>query len=75
MSGQDSIRIEILEDGTIKCTTDPISMPNHVNAEGFLREMARLAGGTSTRTRRLDVHRSLHDAHHEHTKDGHTHQH
>ena len=72
MPGQDAIEIEILEDGTIKITTDPISGPNHVNAEAFLREMARMAGGETTRTRRSD---KTHTHGHGHSHDDHTHQH
>lgn len=45
----DKIQIEILEDGTIKVSTDRVSMPNHVNAEGFLRQMFALTGGEITR--------------------------
>jgi hypothetical protein len=41
----DSMTIEILADGAVKTTTDPISSPNHQNAEELLRFMARLAGG------------------------------
>src|SRR5450759_4262959 len=41
----DRFRIEILEDGTIKTTTDAVSAANHDNAEQFLRAMANLAGG------------------------------
>lgn len=41
----DKIKISILDDGTIKVETDKISMPNHMNAEAFLRQMAELAGG------------------------------
>ncbi len=44
----DKIKIEILQDGTIKMSADQISMPAHMNAEAFLREIARLAGGTTT---------------------------
>ena len=43
----DKIKITILSDGTIKMETDEVSLPNHVNAEGFLREISRLAGGES----------------------------
>jgi hypothetical protein len=71
----DNMEIEILEDGTIKTTTDAISGPNHANAEEFLRFISRMAGGEETRTKRLDVKRSLHEALHEHTKDGHVHEH
>ena len=41
----DHITIEILADGTIKTSTDKVSMPNHSNAEAFLREIGKLAGG------------------------------
>ena len=45
----DDIDIEILEDGTIKTSTNLVSMPNHSNAESFLKDMARLAGGETLR--------------------------
>ena len=45
----DKIKITILEDGTIKTETDQVSMPNHSNAEGFLREIAKVAGGAVER--------------------------
>jgi hypothetical protein len=64
----DEITIEILPDGTIKTSTDKISMANHSNAEGFLREMARQAGGTVKRTAKLS---QLHT----HTHGGITHTH
>lgn len=46
----DKVRITILDDGTIKVDTDKVSMPNHMNAEQFLRNMFTLAGGAVTRT-------------------------
>jgi len=73
MNATDTIQIEILDDGTIKVTTDPISGPNHVNAEQFLRFIATLAGGETTRTRR--VHASLAHVLAAHTHDGHSHSH
>jgi hypothetical protein len=60
----DEIKIEILEDGTIRVETDAVSPANHVNAEAFVKFLADLAGGKSTRTRR--------GHHHGH---GHTHTH
>jgi hypothetical protein len=45
----DSVKITILEDGTIKMETDKVSMPNHMNAEAFLRDISKLAGGEITR--------------------------
>lgn len=61
----DTMLIEIMPDGTIKTTTDPISGANHANAAQFLREMARLAGGETVTAKR-------HDPRHHH---GHTHDH
>lgn len=58
----DTMKITILEDGTIKLETDKVSMPNHSNAEAFVREVARLAGGTT-------------DIKHKHGAHGHTHSH
>jgi hypothetical protein len=52
-SGGDEILIEILDGGDIKVTTDPISGPNHMSAESFLRNIAELAGGTTTKARRV----------------------
>lgn len=71
----DGIKIEILEDGTIKTTTDAVSGANHSNAEQFLKTMATLAGGETTRAKRMDVNHSLHKALHDHAADGHTHDH
>ena len=44
----DQVEITILEDGTIKVESGRISAANHMNAETFLREMSRLAGGPVT---------------------------
>ena len=41
----DTIKIEILEDGTISIDTDAISGQNHVSADSFLAEITKLAGG------------------------------
>lgn len=60
----DIMTIEVLADGTIKTTTDPISPQNHQSAEDFLKGVSQLTGGEVTRTKR--------HAHHSHT---HTHQH
>ena len=74
----DNIQIEILEDGTIKITTDPISGANHANAEGFLNFMARMAGGETSREHRKDkavTHTHSHGHTHTHSHGGHTHSH
>jgi hypothetical protein len=57
----DNMEIEILDDGTIKFTTDPISGANHQNADEFLKSVARLAGGETTRVRRNDRHTHVHE--------------
>ena len=69
----DEIKIDILPDGTIKIETDKVSGPNHTNAEGFIREIFRLAGGRGKRT--LKTNASLRGALLAHTHDGHTHGH
>ena len=56
---QDEIEIEILEDGRIKILTDKVSMPNHTNADRFIKDMARLLGGEVTRDKRADAHRHI----------------
>lgn len=62
MSDTDKMTIEILRDGTIKTTTDEVSPANHDNAEQFLRDIAKLAGGETTREARSD--RAHHHHHH-----------
>ena len=42
--GPDTIRVDVLDDGTIKANNDGISMPNHSNAENFFKSLAALAG-------------------------------
>ncbi len=62
----DKIKIHVLEDGTIKVETDAVSMPNHMNAESFLKNMFTLAGGAITRKLKHGVlHAFGHD--HKHT--------
>jgi hypothetical protein len=67
----DTMKIEILKDGTIKTTTDAISPANHDNAEEFLAAMARLSGGATERVGRDDRNPHVHhhgdvDHHHHH---------
>jgi len=70
----DNIEIEILPDGTIKSSTDKVSMPNHANAEAFLREMARLAGGSTERKHKHGK-TGFHTHEKEHIHGGHGHSH
>ena len=73
----DSIRIEILEDGTISVTTDKVSGTNHMSADKLLKSIFDLAGGEvkSRKRTRLEIGPNLGQALSEHTHDGHTHQH
>lgn len=48
----DVIKIEILDDGTIKMETDKVSMPNHAGAEALVREVIKGAGGAMEKTRK-----------------------
>lgn len=64
----DTLTIEILADGTIKTTTDPVSPANHQSAEAFLQGLTKLAGGEVTRKKR-------HAHKHEHSHGTHSHVH
>jgi hypothetical protein len=64
----DVLNLEILEDGTIKTTSDAVSAPNHASAEAFLKLVGRLAGGTVKRERRRDAMHHHHE--HEHVHEG-----
>jgi hypothetical protein len=72
-----AIQCEVLEDGTITITTDDLSGPNHVSADKLLKNLFELAGGATTvrKRTRLEVGHNFESALHEHTHDGHTHQH
>ena len=72
MLKQDTLTIEILEDGTIRTTSDAVSMANHANAEQFLKHMATLAGGETKRVKRGDAH---HHHGHSHGEGEHDHEH
>lgn len=65
----DSIRFEVLKDGTIKSTVvGQISEANHSTAENLFADMARLTGGPVTRT-------PIEDSDHHQHQHGHEHQH
>ena len=72
---QDNIQIEILPDGTIKVTTDAVSMPNHASAEEFLRLMSEMAGSPQKRVRKGSGKHHHHKQDHLHQGHGHTHDH
>lgn len=66
----DIIEIEILDDGTIKSSTNKISMPNHAKAEMFLRDVAKLAGG---KTLRESKHKNVFTVQHQNNELNHSH--
>lgn len=69
----DTMKITVLADGTIRTVTDAVSKANHDGAEQFLRAMAKLAGGTTTREARKDRNPAHH--HHHDAEGGHSHSH
>lgn len=68
------ITIEVLPDGSVKITTSKIDPAAHVRAERFLAEVAKLLGGTTTRTKRTHGHHHHHDHEGDHDHD-HDHSH
>lgn len=71
---KDIITVTILDDGTIKTETDKISPASHLNAENFLKECFRMAGGKTTIEFKKGAHIHEHAHTHEHGHE-HTHQH
>ena len=68
MAGQDVLEVVVLEDGTVKITTDTISGANHFLADKFLEALREYCGGEQTRTRRGHIHEHTHS--HESAKQG-----
>jgi hypothetical protein len=70
-----TIKVEILEDGTISVTTDDLAGPNHRSADELLDQLADLTGGAVTKRKRsrFELGVDLGGALREHTHDGHTH--
>lgn len=67
--GDDVMRVQVLDDGTIKTETSEVSAANHTDAEDFLTDMQKLTGGPETREHR--EHEKPHDrygthGHHHH---------
>ena len=56
----DSVKIIVLEDGTIRVETDQVGQANHMSAEKFLEQMARLAGGETETVRKGKAHTHHH---------------
>jgi hypothetical protein len=61
----DTFTVEILEDGTMKIETDPISPANHANAEQFIQAVNRDLGGATERKGK-GKHAHTHSHHHHH---------
>lgn len=67
----DILNIEILEDGGYKIETDKVSMANHTNAEGLIRNLVKDMGGQANVQKRKEGH--VHHHHHDHVHDHHHH--
>ena len=63
----DVMDIEILDDGTVKITTDKVSGANHRTAEAFLAELARSLGGKTEVRHKHGAHGHLHQHSHGHS--------
>ena len=59
-TNQDELKFEILEDGTIRTTSDKISGANHATADAILSAVAKLAGGDVKIERRGTGHSHTH---------------
>lgn len=51
----DSMEITVLEDGSVKIDSGPISPQNHMTAEAFLRNVAQACGGKQERKHKRGV--------------------
>jgi len=56
----DQMIIQILDDGTIRTETNPISPVNHQSAEDFMAQVRSLTGGAVTRQRKGHSHNHTH---------------
>lgn len=59
----DVFDIEILADGTVKSSSGEVSPENHQGAEAFLKMLASLTGGTTSRRALGDPKRIAHGHH------------
>jgi hypothetical protein len=60
----DAMTIEILEDGTVKVTTEKVSDVNHLSADNLLKHLEKILGGDTTSEKRPDAHAHAHHHHH-----------
>lgn len=65
----DVLNVEILPDGTLKISTDKISMPNHQSAEAFVKGCQTALGGKTDVKHKhgAKAHTHSHEGEHEHT--------
>lgn len=56
----DTIKLKVLDDGTVSSSTDEISPENHQNADAFLEWLAKKLGGTSQRVEKTEGHVHTH---------------
>lgn len=66
---ENDLQIEFLPDGRVKITTGSFSGPIHTTAEGLVKYIETLCGGSTTRERVANHH------HHDHAGKGHSHGH
>jgi hypothetical protein len=64
--GKDTIKIEILDDGRLKITTDKVSAANHTDAEHLLDHIQKACGGPVTVTQNRGGHEHPHEHQHHH---------
>lgn len=64
----DKLKISITEEAVIRVETDKVSSVNHLNCEQFLRGMASLAGGATSRRHKHGgtAHTHAHEGEHDH---------
>ena len=67
---KDMIRFEVLEDGTLKFTTDEIGPANHASADELLEQLEDAMGGSVTvkKRPRLEGHVQTHQHGHVHQR-------
>lgn len=71
---QDVLQWHVESDGTITIKTEGVSEENHLSADEFLAELAKLTGGSRTTTQRIDVSDAIQLNHqHHHGHEHHTH--
>lgn len=60
----DEMTVTILEDGSMKVDTGPISGPNHLSAENFIKGVVDACGGKAKTTRKARAQSQTHTGQH-----------